>query len=104
MSYADVSEFPETPGSHEQGSSDRSREKSIKRKKADWELALDALLFQTAFCFALFGSYIFISDQKVKAKSNRSRNCIFSFSWESQGHTLDHFFYVHISVITSPTT
>ena len=36
-SYADVSETSESPGSQEQGSSDRSREKSIKRKKADWE-------------------------------------------------------------------
>ena len=31
----------------------------------------------------LLGSYIFISDQKVKAKSNRNRNCIFSSPWES---------------------
>ena len=36
-SYADVSETSESPGSQEQGSSDRSRGKSIKRKKADWE-------------------------------------------------------------------
>ena len=38
--------------------------------------------FQTVFCFAFLGSYIFISDQKVKAKSNRNRNCIFSSPWE----------------------
>ena len=36
-SYADVSETSEPPGSQEQGSSDRSRGKSTKRKKADWE-------------------------------------------------------------------
>ena len=36
-SYADASETPETPGSQEQGSSDRSRGKPIKRKKAHWE-------------------------------------------------------------------
>ena len=36
-SHADVSETSESPGSQEQGSSDRSRGKSIKRKKADWE-------------------------------------------------------------------
>ena len=36
-SYADVSETPGTPSSQEQGSSDRSWGKSIKRKKADWE-------------------------------------------------------------------
>ena len=36
-SYADVSETSESPGSQEQGSSERSRGKSIKRKKADWE-------------------------------------------------------------------
>ena len=34
--YADVSETSESTGSQEQGSSDRSRGKSIKRKKADW--------------------------------------------------------------------
>ena len=38
---------------------------------------LQARLFQTVFCFAFFGSYIFISDQNVNAKSNRNRNCIF---------------------------
>ena len=36
-SCADVSETSESSGSQEQGSSDRSRGKSIKRKKADWE-------------------------------------------------------------------
>ena len=46
------------------------------------------MLFQTVFCFAFLGSYIFIFYQKVKAKSNRNRNCIFSSPWESQGsHT-----------------
>ena len=35
-SYADVSETSESPGSQEQGSSDKSRGKSINRKKADW--------------------------------------------------------------------
>ena len=36
-SYPDASETPETPGSQEQGPSDRSRGKSIKRRKAHWE-------------------------------------------------------------------
>ena len=36
-SYADASETPEAPSSQEQGSSDRSWGKSIKRKKAHWE-------------------------------------------------------------------
>ena len=40
------------------------------------KLALHAILFQTVFCFAFLGSYIFISDQKVKARSSRNRNCI----------------------------
>ena len=35
---------------------------------------LHAILFQTGFCFAFLRSYIFISDEKVKAKSNRNRN------------------------------
>ena len=49
---------------------------------------------------------IFISDQKVKVKSNRNRirNYIFSFPWESQGSYIGSFlFLLHISVITSPT-
>ena len=29
------------------------------------------------FCFLFLGSYIFIYDQNVNAKSNRNRNCIF---------------------------
>ena len=43
------------------------------------------------FCFAFLKSYIFIADQKVKAKSNRNRNCIFSFPWESQGWHIGSF-------------
>ena len=45
-------------------------------------------------------SYIFISDQKVKAKSSGNRNCIFSSPWESQG---SHIELLYISAITSPT-
>ena len=54
-------------------------------------LALRAMLFQTVFCFAFIGSYMFISDEKVKAKNNRNRNCIFSFPWESQGSQIGSF-------------
>ena len=36
------------------------------------------------FCFTFLGSYIFISDHKVKAKSNINSNCILSSPWESQ--------------------
>ena len=43
------------------------------------------------FYFAILGSYIFISDQKVKAKNNRNRNCIFSFPWTSQGSHIGSF-------------
>ena len=49
------------------------------------------MLFQTAFCFAFLGSYIFVSDKKVKAKSNRNRNCIISFHWESRGSHIGSF-------------
>ena len=42
--------------------------------------------FQKVFCFAFLESYIFISDEKVKAQSNRRRNYIFSFSWQFQDH------------------
>ena len=43
------------------------------------------------FCFAFPGSYIFISDQKVKAKSNRNRNCIFFHPLVNpKGRTLVH--------------
>ena len=47
--------------------------------------------FKRVFCFAFLGSYIFISDQKVTAQSNRNRNCIFSFPWESQGSHIGSF-------------
>ena len=60
--------------------------------------------FKTVFCFAFLRSYIFISDQKVKAKSNRNRNCIFFISLGIPRVT--HWiisFMLHISVITSPT-
>ena len=43
------------------------------------------------FCFAILGSYIFISDQNVKVKCNRNRNCIFSFPWKSQGSLIGSF-------------
>ena len=56
-------------------------------------LTLHAILFETVFCFAFLGSYIFISDQKVKAKSIRNRNCVFSSLGNPKGRTLDHFFY-----------
>ena len=51
------------------------------------------ILFKTVFCFAFLRSYIFISDQKVKAKSNRNKNCIFHFLGNPKGRTLDHIFY-----------
>ena len=54
---------------------------------------LHARLGQTMFCFALLENYIFISDQTVKAKSNRNRHCMFSFLWEPKDRTLDHFFH-----------
>ena len=59
--------------------------------------------FKRFFYFEFLGSYIFISDKKVKAKSNRNRNCIFSFPWESRGMHIGSFFMFHISVMTSPT-
>ena len=59
------------------------------------QLALHAILFQTVFCFAFLGSYIFLSDQKVKAKSNKNRDCIFSFPWESQGSHTGSFLLFH---------
>ena len=37
------------------------------------------------------GNDIFVSDQKVKAKSNRNRNCIFLSPWESQGSHIGLF-------------
>ena len=57
------------------------------------QLALHAMLLQTVFCFSFLGYYIFISDKKVKAKSNRNRNCIFHPLGNPKGLTLDHFFY-----------
>ena len=48
-------------------------------------------IISNGFCFAFLGSYIFISDQKVKAKSNRNRNCIFSSPWESQRSHIGSF-------------
>ena len=63
-------------------------------------LALHAILFQTVFCFAFLRSYIFVSDQKVKAKSNRSRNCIFSSPWESQGSQIGSFFLCFLQTDT----
>ena len=53
--------------------------------------ALHAIMFQTVFCFAFLRSHILISDKKVKAKSNRNGNCIFSSSWESQGGHIGPF-------------
>ena len=47
--------------------------------------------FKRFFCFAFLRSYIFISDQKVKAKNNRNRNCIFSSTWESQASHIGSF-------------
>ena len=38
--------------------------------------------FKGFFCFAFLRSYIFISDKKVKAKSNRN-SIFFSFPWKS---------------------
>ena len=38
--------------------------------------------------FLLLENYFFISDQNVRAKNNRIRDCIF----HSKGHTLNHFF------------
>ena len=58
---------------------------------ADIVILLHAILFQTVFCFAFLRSYIFISDQKVKAISNGNRNCIYSFLWESQGSHIGSF-------------
>ena len=55
------------------------------------QLGLHAILFQTVFCFTFLESYIFISDQNVKAKSNKNRNCIFSFPWESEGTHIGSF-------------
>ena len=49
--------------------------------------------FKRFFCFAFLGSYIFISDEKVKAKSNRNINCIFHSLGNIKGRTVDHFFY-----------
>ena len=43
-----------------------------------------------------------ISDQNVKAKSNKNRNCMFYSLGNPKGHTLDNFFMLHILVITSP--
>ena len=46
------------------------------------------------FCFTFLGSYVFISDQKVKAESNRIEIAfLFHFVENPKGHTLDHFFY-----------
>ena len=56
------------------------------------------------FCFAFLRSYVFISNQNVKAKSNRNRNCI---SFIPLGiPRVEHWiisFMLHISVINSPT-
>ena len=58
----------------------------------DLQLTQHPILFQTVFRFAFLGSYIFISDQTVKTKSNRNRNCIFfPFPWESQGSHVGSF-------------
>ena len=72
---------------------------------SNFESLLHAILFQTVFCFAFLRSYIFISDQKVKAKSNRNRNCIFSPPWESQGSHIGSFllsFMFHMSANNFP--
>ena len=68
------------------------------------QLALHAILFQTVVCFAFLGSYIFISDQNVKATSNRNENCIFfiPLGIPRVAHWIISFL-LHISAITSPT-
>ena len=50
-------------------------------------------IISNSFCFAFLGSYIFIPDQNVKAKSSRNRNCIFHSFGNPKSRTLDHFFY-----------
>ena len=64
--------------------------KTFERDKP-FGFALHAKLFRTVFCFAFLRNNIFIPDQKVKTKSNRNRNCIFSFPWESQGSHVESF-------------
>ena len=60
------------------------------------KLVLHAILLQTNFCFAFLGSYIVISDRKVKAK--RIETASFHSLGNLKGHTLDDFFYAsHIS-------
>ena len=51
-----------------------------------------SVLCQTAF-FVLHSSEVVFSFliKKVKAKSNRNRNCIFSFPWESLGSHIGGF-------------
>ena len=67
-------------------------------------LGVHAILFQTVLCFAFLGSYMFISDKKVKAKCNKNRNCIFfiPLGISRVAHWIISFM-LHIFVITSPT-
>ena len=48
-------------------------------------------IISTGLCFAFLRNYIFNSDQNVNAKSNRNRDCIFSFPWESKGSQVGLF-------------
>ena len=50
-------------------------------------------IISNGFCFVFLRNDIFVSDQNVKAKSKRNKNCLYLFSWEFQGSHVGYFFY-----------
>ena len=50
-------------------------------------------IFQTVFCFAFLGSYIFISDKKSGQKAIEIEIAFFHPLGNPKGRTLDYFFY-----------
>ena len=59
--------------------------------------------FKQVFCFAFLRSYIFISEQEVKAKAIKIKTAFFHPLANPKGRTLDHFFMLHISAISYST-
>ena len=59
--------------------------------------------FKWFFLFAFLGTDIFLSDEKVNAKSNRNRNCIFIPLGMPRVARWIFSFMLHIFVITCPT-
>ena len=65
---------------------------------------MQKLLFQTVFCFALVGSYIFISDQKSRQKAIEIKTPFFiPLGIPRVAHWIIPFM-LHISATTSPDT